>query len=285
MNTAEFRFFEPLRVRWAEVDMQKIVFNGHYLMYFDTAVAGYWRAAAMPYHETMEQLGGDLFVRKATLEYLGSARYDERLRVGVRCNRIGNSSMLFTAAVFRGEQALVHGELVYVFADPASQTSRPVPPALREALTGFEAGQAMFEVKLGSWAQHRAPATALRQAVFAQEQGGSAALMGDHADDSALHAVAVNRFGMAVACGRLFTAGPGLSQLDYLATHAGVRGAGIGTAVLQTLLQAAQTRGDDAVLLHAQLGARGLYERAGFVAEGPVFEAAGLMHQAMRKRF
>ncbi len=27
-----FRFFHRLRVRWAEVDMQKIVFNAHYLM-------------------------------------------------------------------------------------------------------------------------------------------------------------------------------------------------------------------------------------------------------------
>jgi YbgC/YbaW family acyl-CoA thioester hydrolase len=285
MNTAEFRFFEPLRVRWAEVDMQKIVFNGHYLMYFDTAVAGYWRAAAMPYHETMAQLSGDLYVRKATLEYLGSARYDERLRVGVRCGRIGTSSMLFTAAVFRAEQALVHGELVYVFADPASQTSQPVPPLLREALTGFEAGQAMFDVRLGTWTQHGTQIMALRQAVFGQEQGGAAALMGDPADATALHALAINRFGMSVACGRLFAASVGVSQLDYLATHAGVRGAGIGTAVLQALLQAAMARGDQAVLLHAQLSARGLYERAGFVAEGPVFEAAGLMHQAMRKRF
>ena len=48
MSRQEFRHFERLRVRWAEVDMQKIVFNGHYLMYFDTAVAGYWRALAMP---------------------------------------------------------------------------------------------------------------------------------------------------------------------------------------------------------------------------------------------
>ncbi len=47
MSRGEFRFFDRLRVRWAEVDMQKIVFNGHYLMYFDTAVAGYWRAMAM----------------------------------------------------------------------------------------------------------------------------------------------------------------------------------------------------------------------------------------------
>ena len=48
MNRKDFRFFHRLRVRWAEVDMQKIVFNAHYLMYFDTAVADYWRALAMP---------------------------------------------------------------------------------------------------------------------------------------------------------------------------------------------------------------------------------------------
>jgi YbgC/YbaW family acyl-CoA thioester hydrolase len=69
----EFRFLDRQRVRWAEVDMQKIVFNGHYLMYFDTAVAGYWRALAMPYAATMAYPGGDLFVREATVEYEGSA--------------------------------------------------------------------------------------------------------------------------------------------------------------------------------------------------------------------
>ena len=98
-----FRHFERLRVRWAEVDMQQIVFNGHYLMYFDTAVAGYWRALGLPYQATMVDLAGDLYVRKATLEYEGSARYDEQLDVGIRCARIGNTSMLLQAAVFRGE--------------------------------------------------------------------------------------------------------------------------------------------------------------------------------------
>lgn len=55
----EFRFFHRLRVRWAEVDMQKIVFNAHYLMYFDTAITDYWRALAMPYTEGMALLQGD----------------------------------------------------------------------------------------------------------------------------------------------------------------------------------------------------------------------------------
>ena len=39
IRKSDYRFFHRLRVRWAEVDMQKIVFNAHYLMYFDTAIA------------------------------------------------------------------------------------------------------------------------------------------------------------------------------------------------------------------------------------------------------
>ena len=65
----DFRFFHRLRVRWAEVDMQKIVFNAHYLMYFDTAISDYWRAMALPYEEAMLALGGDLYVRKATIDF------------------------------------------------------------------------------------------------------------------------------------------------------------------------------------------------------------------------
>jgi hypothetical protein len=57
MKRQDFRFSHRMRVRWVEVDMQKIVFNGHYLMYFDTAVTDYWRNLAMPYADTMHQLG------------------------------------------------------------------------------------------------------------------------------------------------------------------------------------------------------------------------------------
>ena len=124
----DFRFFHRLRVRWAEVDMQKIVFNAHYLMYFDTAIADYWRAMALPYEEAMLSLGGDLYVRKATVEFNASARVDDVLDVGMKCVRVGNSSILFLGGLFRGDELLVTCELVYVYADPATQTSKPVPP-------------------------------------------------------------------------------------------------------------------------------------------------------------
>ncbi len=283
MKRTEFRHFERLRVRWAEVDMQKIVFNGHYLMYFDTAIAGYWRAMAMPYHETMERLEGDLYVRKTTLEYNGSARYDDALDVGIRCERIGNSSMLFMAAAFRGEATLVTGEIVYVFADPATQTSRPVPQALRDTLLAFEAGEPMVRVALGPWSELGPEAHPLRKAVFVDEQKIPADLEWDEADATAVHAVARNRFGQVLGTGRLIRPEPGVGKIGRMAVLHTARGGGVGRRVLDALLGSARDAGLGEVALHAQLSAAPFYLRAGFTPRGPAFEVAGIVHQEMFK--
>lgn len=281
MTRNDFRFLERLRVRWAEVDAQKIVFNAHYLMYFDTAIAGYWRALAMPYAQTMEQLGGDLYVRKATLEYLGSARYDDVLEIGMRCIRIGNSSMLFGAAAFLHDQTLASCELVYVYADPSTQTSKPVPATLRAVLEGFEAGQPMVEVRTGTWDALGRDASPIRTEVFVDEQKIPAAMEWDDADASALHAVAFNRFGAALGTGRLLDHVPGVAKIGRMAVRQSVRGSHVGRAVLDALLAAARQRGDREAILHAQMSAAPFYARAGFVARGPVFDEAGIPHVEM----
>ncbi len=277
----DFRFSHRLRVRWAEVDMQKIVFNAHYLMYFDTAVADYWRVLALPYEEAMHQLGGDLYVKKAGIEFHASARYDDQLDVRLRCARIGNSSMQFLGAIYRGEQLLISGELVYVFADPATQTSKPVPSALREVLEGFEAGRGMCTVGTGGWTELEAAARLLRNQVFVDEQAIPAELVCDEADARAVHAVAYNRLLQPVGTGRLTQEAPGVGRIGRMAVHRVLRGAGVGQAVLQALLEAARQRGDREVMLHAQRSARGFYDRLGFAARGAPFEEAGIEHIEM----
>jgi YbgC/YbaW family acyl-CoA thioester hydrolase len=281
MKRQDFRFFHRLRVRWAEVDMQKIVFNAHYLMYFDTAVADYWRALALPYEEAMHQVGGDIYVKKATVEFHASARMDDRLDVAVKCARIGNSSLLFQGAIFRGDQLLITADLVYVFADPATQTSKPVPAALREILTGYEAGETMFQVKTGSWSELAADAKRLRTAVFVEEQRIPADLEWDQDDETALHAVAYNQLGQPVATGRLLAAGPGQAKVGRMAVHQVLRGTRIGEQVLRTLVAAAEARGDREVQLHAQRSAESFYARLGFQPRGEAFEEAGIPHIAM----
>ncbi len=281
LKRSNFRFVDRLRVRWAEIDAQQIVFNGHYLMYFDTAIAGYWRAMAMPYHETMAALGGDLYVRKASLDYLGSARYDDLIDVGLRCRRIGNSSIVFDGAVFLQERLLVGCELVYVFADPASQTSRPVPPKLRDALQAFEAGEPMTTLSVGGWADLKTPARALRTRVFVDEQKIPAELEWDDADAGAQHAVVFNRFEQPLATGRLLQHAPGVGRIGRMAVHQAVRGSGIGRGVLDALVDLARRRGDHEVVLHAQMSAMPFYLRAGFAAQGETFVEAGIEHVEM----
>ena len=287
LKRSDFRFFDRLRVRWAEIDAQKIVFNGHYLMYFDTAVAGYWRALAMPYAQTMERLGGDLYVRKATLEYEASARYDDLLDIGMRCARIGNSSIVFSAAAFRQDRLLVACELVYVFADPQTQTSKPVPDALRATLDAFEAGATMVEVRVGRWDALGIDARAIRTEVFIAEQQIPVEMEWDDADAGCIHAVALNRFGLPLATGRLLQEAPGAAhaagRIGRMAVIQSLRGSGVGRAVLDALMQAAQARGDQEVRLHAQTSAQGFYARAGFVSIGAVFDEAGIEHVEMAR--
>jgi YbgC/YbaW family acyl-CoA thioester hydrolase len=284
MKHQDFRFFHRLRVRWAEVDMQKIVFNAHYLMYFDVAITDYWRALALPYDDAMHQLGGELYVKKASVEFNASARMDDFLDVALSCTRIGNSSMTMTGAIFRGPEHLISSELIYVFADPASQTSKSIPAALRSTLEAYESGHDMTALTTGQWADLGPEASAVRTAVFVDEQRIPKELEWDEADHTAVHALARNRLGQAVATGRLLPAHSGVAKIGRMAVHRALRGTGVGRQVLLALMEAARLRGDHTVRLSAQRSAEGFYRRLGYVVVGETYEDAGIPHVDMEIR-
>ncbi len=283
MTRDDFRLLHRLRVRWVEVDLQKIVFNGHYLMYFDTAMADYWRALAIPYEDTMHQLGGDLYVKKASLEYHASAQYDDRLDVGLRCERIGNSSIQFVGGIFCGDQLLITGELLYVYANPNTKTSIPVPQVLRETMLGFEEGQTVTNLETGKWNTLKEKAQPVRTQVFVQEQGIDAKDEWDTADADAVHAVITNRFGHPLGTARLLKKSPGVAQIGRMAVVRVMRGSGLGGQLLNALVNIAKARGDKEVLLHAQTSAQAFYAREGFVPVGEPFDEVGIAHIEMRK--
>ena len=281
MKRSDFRFLHRLRVRWAEIDMQKIVFNGHYLTYIDTAVTAYWGRLALPYETAFHILGGELYVKKATLEYHASARMDDDLSVGMKCSRLGKSSMVFEAGIFRGDKLLISGELIYVFADPQTQTSKPIPEALRHILLIYEAGESVVDLKTGPWSEMKSLAAPLRSEVFVDEQEVPAELEVDELDATALHAVVLNKLGQAVATGRLLQPQAHVAQIGRMAVSKPLRGGHLGQMVVESFIQAARKRGDREVLLHAQCSAEGFYRRLGFKSHGDIFDDAGIDHIEM----
>jgi len=138
MRREEFTLCHRLRVRWAEVDRQDVVFNGHYFLYFDVAIAEYWRAIRYNYPADHVALGMDIFAVKASAEYHGSATYDDLLDVGCRVARIGRSSMTLLLGVWRGAEHVTSGELVYVNADPKTRKSAPLPEMLKGKVLRYE---------------------------------------------------------------------------------------------------------------------------------------------------
>ena len=283
MKRQDFRFFYPLRVRWAEVDMQKIVFNAHYLMYFDTAIAEYWRALALPYEEAMLKLGGDLYVKKASIEFHASAHFDDRLDVALRLNRIGNSSMVFSGCIFRGDELLITSELIYVFADATDQTSKSVPNELRQLMQGFEQGRPSYLIKTGRWAELGLDAAQVRTEVFVHEQKIPLELEWDEADQTALHAVAYNGLGQAIGTARLLETSSKTAKVGRMAVKRVLRGSNIGRDLLNVLVDSAVQVGKQEVMLHAQTSAQGFYARAGFVVRGELFDEVNIPHIEMFK--
>lgn len=138
MSYADFSFFHPLRVRWAEADMQGIVFNGHYLTYFDVAFTEYFRAVGLPGALVQAANGKEMFTRKATLEYLAPARFDDLIEIGMRCAGLGRSSMRLVVEIYRADQHLIAGELIYVHADTTLRKGVAIPDDWRATITAFE---------------------------------------------------------------------------------------------------------------------------------------------------
>ncbi len=136
LKREQFIFFQEFRVRYSEIDSQGIVFNSHYLTYFDTAITEYIRGSKFDYNTLVMERGIDFHTVKATVEFHQPARFDDILEVGVALGRIGNSSLTWNLAIFRkgDDQCLTSGEIIWVCTKLGTQKSFPLPQDLVELL-------------------------------------------------------------------------------------------------------------------------------------------------------
>ncbi len=134
VRAAPFR--HTLRPRYSEVDMQKVVFNGHWLDYFDDASTRFFESLGFDPRDFVHGKGFDLMVVRAVLEWKSPATFDEVVVIEVTCDRIGTKSFdLRYAAGVEGRPACV-GVVTYVSVSPGTKESTAVPEALRSKLEG-----------------------------------------------------------------------------------------------------------------------------------------------------
>lgn len=128
-----------------------------------------------------------------------------------------------------------------------------------------------------NWAEQERAISAIRRAVFVEEQGVPEALEWDGCDAEARHVLA-SIGSQAVATGRLLPSG----HIGRMAVLRPFRRQGIASAVLRQLLVIARANGMQEVFLNAQLQAQSFYTGHGFTADGETFLDAGIPHIHMR---
>jgi acyl-CoA thioester hydrolase len=103
----------PLRVRYGECDPQGVVFNAHFLAYFDIGITELFRTAFGSYQAMIDR-GVEFVVAEAAVRYHRPAHFDEELTLEIAVTRLGTTSMTTSYRVLRDGDLLVDGTLRHV---------------------------------------------------------------------------------------------------------------------------------------------------------------------------
>ena len=122
-------FLHTVRPRYGEVDMQRVVFNAHYLAYCDDAADVWFRSLGA----ALEGGTWDVMVKKATITWSGAARVHDQLVIAVAVRRWGTTSfdVGFDGSV--EEVPVFSADLTYVAVRTGTTDTVRVPSAFRAA--------------------------------------------------------------------------------------------------------------------------------------------------------
>ncbi len=128
-----YRYFLPITTRWMDNDVYGHINNVTYYSYFDTVANHYLiHEGGLDIHAS-SIIG---LVVESRCTYRAPLAYPDRLRAGLRVDKLGNRSVTYGIAIFKEgeEQAAAHGHFVHVFVDRESRKAVAMPERLREAL-------------------------------------------------------------------------------------------------------------------------------------------------------
>ena len=140
MSRDQFNFCYSFRVRYSEVDAQGIVFNAHYLTYFDCGMTEYLRHIKYDYIYEVKKRKEDFHTIKTLVEYKKPIYFDRLIDCWVRVKRIGNSSLTFFMELHENkkEELLSTGEIVWVNASQITNKSCKLPLHLCDSIKTHE---------------------------------------------------------------------------------------------------------------------------------------------------
>lgn len=140
MEKENVKFLFDFRVRYSEIDGQGVVFNAHYLTYFDVAITEYFRDMGFDYKAYPEETGCDFHLVKSLVNYESPLTFDTEFQVGVQIAKMGNSSITFDLGVFDKSTGARYatGEIIWVNTHQSTHKTVRVGDEMRALIADYE---------------------------------------------------------------------------------------------------------------------------------------------------
>ncbi|MBC7982521.1 MAG: acyl-CoA thioesterase [Candidatus Obscuribacterales bacterium] len=134
---SDFKVLRPIQTRWLDNDHYGHVNNVMYYAYFDTAVNGWLMEATGVDTRQLDAIG---LVAETSCRFLQAVSFPERLYVGLRLQKLGNSSVVYDIAMFREVESdpVAVAKFVHVYVNAQTRKSVPIPPLIRAALSALQ---------------------------------------------------------------------------------------------------------------------------------------------------
>lgn len=133
----EYRFYQPIHIRYNDLDPQGHVNNAAYLVYLEEARVGYLHNLGLLQVESFLDIG--IIVANISVAFKKPVLYHQQLRIGTRVTHLGNKSMKLEHS-FEDETGSLFaaGTVVLVTFDYRTGQSIPIPAEWRMAIGTFE---------------------------------------------------------------------------------------------------------------------------------------------------
>ena len=136
-----FTFWEPVDVRFKDIDLGGHAHHSIALVYFEEARAAYWREVVG--RDDEEEV--DVILAEARIRYHQRVLYPQTLKVGVRVSLLGRKHFLMEYLAMGADGTeLVSGETTMVMFDYNKGKTKRIPSDVRAAVESHEG-----EVEIG----------------------------------------------------------------------------------------------------------------------------------------
>ena len=134
---SDFKWFSTVTTRWMDNDSYGHVNNVIYYSWFDTAVNQFLIANGVLDIENSHVIG---LVIETQCNYFAPLAFPDRIAIGIRVAKLGNSSVRYEVGVFREDEEKVSAQGHFVHVYVSRETRRPVslPDNLRAVLQSIQ---------------------------------------------------------------------------------------------------------------------------------------------------